>query len=88
MSRSTFDTLWLNFCILIHDKSLYTVINFSGVVAGGGGGQPPPVTIFLGDAKIPNCQCEILYKIYAEYVKYVKSGLSTNSKIVVILAFF
>ena len=61
----------------------------SGVVAGGGQSPPPsprPSDNFLGElkskggAKIRNCQCEILYKSG-------KSGLSTSSKIVVILAF-
>ena len=48
---------------------------------GGGGGEGTTTSDnFFRGAKIRNCQCEIL-------CKYVKYGLSTSSKIVVILAF-
>ena len=53
---------------------------------GQEGGSRPPIDNFLGalkckgGANIRNFQCEISYKI-------CKASLSTNSKIVVILAF-
>ena len=74
----------------MHQKCIihvtYEKRDTSGVVAGGSGGNGPISDNFVGAlkstgaAKIRNCQCAILYK-------YVKSGLSTSSKIVVILAF-
>ena len=47
---------------------------------GGGGGQLPPSDNFLGALKFVIANVK-------HYTKYVKSSLSTNSKIVVILAF-
>ena len=61
-------------------------ITASGMVARGGRGQLPPSDNFLGVLKSKGALKFVIANV-KYYTKYVKSSLSTNSKIVVILAF-